>query len=160
MSSSRNGIRENSIKTEVNCSSLYMNQFHGWSCVQNICCPGEWNRFTGNRSSWLLKSSRKWWPVRRCGCAFAMQTLEVLAQCLPCALDIATMLPTWMIWRKSSSKASTLLPLTTSLALALPLGVIAMATGILVRSLFYKIWRMRKLVGMNVEVVSCMDPLV
>ena len=31
-------------------------------------------------------------------------------------------------------EASTLLPLTTSLVLALPLGVIAMATGILVRA--------------------------
>ena len=35
----------------------------------------------------------------------------------------------------SRSEASTLLPLTTSVALALPLGVLAMATGILVRAM-------------------------
>eukprot|EP00434_Breviolum_minutum_P022870 symbB.v1.2.020179.t1/scaffold1684.1/size105940/2 len=49
--------------------------------------------------------------------------LDVPSQCKP--------LKYWL----SAYLASTLLPLTTSLALALPLGVIAMATGILVRAM-------------------------
>ncbi len=88
-----------------------------------------------NRSSWL-KSSLQGWPVQvwmclrnanpwSTGSVLTLRLAQLQLFCAPSAL-------------KSSTKASTLLPLTTSLALALPLGVIAMATGILVRSLFTK----------------------
>lgn len=166
MSSSRNGLKEDSRKTEINCSFVWMNQSHGWSCVESktyIVQVSE-DRFTGNRNPNHVgrtgaADELTSWNLPKNGDLLA--GLDVPSQCKPLkywlsaylvpSLQSCSQLGFYREENLRPSEASTLLPLTTSLALALPLGVFAMATGILVRYLFYKMWRMRKLVGMNVE---------